>query len=395
MSHRPSTIAASRLAILVLVGGCGPRTAAISGRAVLWGEDAPLGDVEVVATCITAPPKSSCEAPHQVRSDADGNFLLASLQPGATYEFTIHKEGWITKSLTTTARVDGESSRLMDDLVAHDPPDVEVRVLNCLSLEPVAEASVTATDKTAAADAEGNALLTDLAPGSVEVQVTAAGYAPSTGAGYLPDRPPFKGSVEVQLCPIPAGSSALWVQPDSEPLTVVPAASVADEDGGQRPYFGADELAVNTAWYLVDADTPVIPHRDVRAAPATGSKRRLLVAPVRARNRQRGWLAARVIEVGAGEVPAPSKTDGLYREVPAGKLSPGGYVGPGAFGYFAPGDDVHVWTRFIEASGLVVQGVPAPEGYMLLELPEDGLWALIPAAGSMPWPIYLVMAGGS
>jgi len=326
-------------------------------------------------------------------TEDDGSFALDGLQPGASYRIEIDRDGWIGRSQTITTRVDGESSRLAGDLQAHDPPDLYVEVVDCLTGSPLDSATVAVLDTTVTTDARGVASAVDLPHGSVTVEVTRRGYVASSATAWLPSTPPFRREAAVVLCPVPEGTSLVWVGTTDGLLAVAPS-RVTDDHAGQ-PYFGADELAANSAWYLVDPETPVLPRDELRAASSTGRARRVLLGRLPTRNRDRGWLAGRVIEVGEdGVVPGPFKTDGLYGAVPRGALRAGGYIGLGSFAWFEPSDDAHIWTRLIVAGSIQPEGIEQPDGFDLVELPEDGLWALIPATATPPWPIYVVHAGG-
>ena len=258
--------------------------------------------------------------------------------------------------------------------------------------------------KEGATGPDGNAEFVQASPpGSIKIAGEREGYMSSQHTANLPALPPFRAEASLSLCPIPDSSldgAPLLVArvDDGLELVSVRHSSVVDEHAGS-PYFGADEFAVNAAWYRLDGDAPVLPYSELEESPSVGPLRRLYVSDEllnRSGNTIPGALIGRVMRTEEdGTVPDGTwKTEGLYYK-PADSRVPrtGGIVGLKQLAHprFDSGR-FEVWTQWQTLRDMTVRSAESPPGYSLVEILGPGDWAVVAASGAKPWKIYPLKA---
>lgn len=404
-AHRP--LASALVAALTFSGlcCCPASTTSIHGTVENWSTGEPLGGVVVEATMLDVPEGVEKVSPAPVTTATDGTFSFVGLPHGAELRLRVKGDEWVTLPVEAETALEGPTADVDEPLRANPWPEVSVEVRDCMLGEPVRDVDVIVGGQVRATTGpDGTALVERAArPGTTILAVSAVGFEGTDVDVYLPSTPPFAREEQLEICPLPPGT------PDTGPviygvpgqplyLTAIPPSSVVDEHAGQ-PYFGADEFAVNTAWYMLDDDAPVIPLEELDSAPSVGPRRRFLVhTEVLAKQRRDapGALLGRVFRTGAeGEAgEANWKTDGMFRKPDNTVLARvGGIVGIDALATpFYDETRVDVWTKWHKLSDLRVEGVRVPEGYSMVQCPAEGPWAVVVAHGGKPWKIYPLIA---
>lgn len=199
-----------------------------------------------------------------MRSDAAGSFRLPGIDPVPTYWLRASRPGHVAARLTVSGLVGGhtappvrvvlprgrEARGVVLDAAEQPLSGATVRCLPS-ALAADAEGWLTADEalRTAVSGGDGGFLLTDLASGRVDLNVTAPGFAPAWARGV--ELPP----IEDEAAPIDIGTFVL------EPEAAL-AGSVVDTDGA--PVEGA----VIT---VAESGTPARWPRDGDAPPSTSS----------------------------------------------------------------------------------------------------------------------------
>ena len=398
------------LAACLAVGalGCCPASStSLHGQVANWTTGEPLAGVVVEATVLEVPEGVEKVSPEPVATGADGRFSFTGLPHAAELRLRVVGEEWITVPVEAETSTEAPSTELDVPILANPWPDLTVEVLDCLLGEPVRDVDVSIGGQTRATTGPDGKVLVERAgrPGTTILAVSAVGFEGTDVDVYLPRNPPFAKDVPLEICPLPPGT------PDAGPvvfgvpgqplyLAPIPPSSAVDEHAGQ-PYFGADEFAVNAAWYMLDDDAPVVPFEELDAAPSVGPRGRFLVRRDVLSKRGRdapGALLGRVFRTGAaGEAgEATWKTDGMFRRPEVTTLArTGGIVGLGQLATpFYDETRVDVWTHWQKLADLLVEGVRVPEGYAMVQCPGEGLWAVVVAHGAKPWKIYPLQAPG-
>lgn len=231
--------------------------ALVSGRVTRRVDASPVVDAEVKLQVRPDPTGSDAVAPRVVRTDDDGRYRFAAVEPGE-YWIQVHPRA---DAPPLWRKVDVRNGQdVVEDVVVERGHPLRGRVLDAVTKAPIADAEVGegwTFRRSVRTDADGRFAFEGFAlEGVYDVAVRARGYGGGRKTVRKPNEP-FPESIEVELHPGRAIVGRV-VDAEAKPVADAYVAAVGYDWGGSHDWLGARSGADGS--FRIDSLTAAMHH---------------------------------------------------------------------------------------------------------------------------------------